>query len=66
MTRTKPGYVPDFLDPVRSFTAVSLLATGTLALVASNDTPAQSLIDVVHVPCKSSGPAYTDLVAGRF
>ena len=89
-------------DPVKSFTPVSLLATGTLALVVSNDTQAQSLkefialarskpaalsyasagngsiqhlafelfkqeagIDVLHVPYKSSGPAYTDLVAGR-
>ena len=89
-------------DPAKSFTPVSLLATGTLALVVSNDTQAQSLkefialarskpaalsyasagngsiqhlafelfkqeagIDVLHVPYKSTGPAYTDLVAGR-
>ena len=81
---------------------VSLLATGTLALVVSNDTPAQSAkelvslakskpgainyasagngsiqhlafelfkqeagFDMVHVPYKSNGPAYIDLVAGR-
>ena len=89
-------------DPVKSFTPVSLLATGTLALVVSNDTPAQGVkdlvalaksrpgalsyasagngslfhltfelfkqeagIDVLHVPYKSTGPAYNDLVAGR-
>jgi len=89
-------------DPVKNLTPISLLATGTLALVASNDTPAQSLkefvalaklkpgtlsyasagtgsiqhlafelfkqeagIDVLHVPYKSSAPAYTDLAAGR-
>ena len=89
-------------DPLKSFTPVSLLATGTLALVVSNDTPAQSVkelvslakskpgainyasagngsiqhlafelfkqeagIDLVHVPYKSNGPAYNDLVPGR-
>ncbi len=89
-------------DPVASFTPVSLLATGVLALVVSNDTPAKSLaefialakakpgaltyaspgngtsqhlafelfkqeagIDLLHVPYKSTGPAYNDLVGGR-
>ena len=89
-------------DPVKSFTPVSLLATGTLAFVVSTDTPAQSVrefvamakakpgafnyastgngslqhlafelfkqeagIDVTHVPYKSNGPAYNDLVGGR-
>jgi len=89
-------------DPLKSFTPVSLLATGTLALVVSNDTPAQSVkelvslakskpgainyasagngsiqhlafelfkqeagIDLLHVPYKSNGPAYNDLVPGR-
>jgi tripartite-type tricarboxylate transporter receptor subunit TctC len=89
-------------DPVKSFTPISLLATGTLAFVVSTNTPAQSVkefvamakakpgafnyasngngslqhlafelfkqeagIDVVHVPYKSNGPAYNDLVGGR-
>jgi len=89
-------------DPVKSFTPVSLLATGTLAFVLSTNTAAQSVkefvelakarpggfsyasngngslqhlafelfkqesgIDVLHVPYKSNGPAYTDLVGGR-
>ena len=89
-------------DPVSSFTPVSLLATGVLALVVSNDTPAKSLtefialakakpgaltyaspgngtsqhlafelfkqeagIDLLHVPYKSTGPAYNDLIGGR-
>lgn len=89
-------------DPVKSFTPISLLATGTLAFVVSSNTPAQSVkefvtmaksapgtfhyastgngslqhlafelfkqetgIDVVHVPYKSNGPAYTDLLGGR-
>lgn len=89
-------------DPLKSFTPLSLLATGTLALVISNDTPALSVkelvslakskpgilnyasagngsiqhlafelfkqeagIDLVHVPYKSNGPAYVDLVPGR-
>ena len=89
-------------DPVKSFTPVSLLATGTLAFVVSTNTPAQSVkefvglskskpdsfnyastgngslqhlafelfkqeagIEVTHVPYKSNGPAYNDLVGGR-
>ena len=89
-------------DPVASFTPVSLLATGVLALVVSNDTPVKSLtelvalakakpgaltyaspgngssqhlafelfkqeagIDLLHVPYKSTGPAYNDLIGGR-
>jgi tripartite-type tricarboxylate transporter receptor subunit TctC len=89
-------------DPVKSFTPVSLLATGTLAFVVSTNTPAQSVkefvamakakpgafnyastgngslqhlafelfkqeagMDVTHVPYKSNGPAYNDLVGGR-
>ena len=89
-------------DPVKSFTPISLLATGTLAFVVSTNTPAQSVkefvamakgkpgaftyastgngslqhlayelfkqeagIDVVHVPYKSNGPAYNDLLGGR-
>jgi len=89
-------------DPVKSFAPVSLLATGTLALVASRDTPAQSAtelvalararpgvlnyasagngtiqhlsmelfkleagIDMTHVPYKSNGPAYNDIVGNR-
>ncbi|MCC6474457.1 MAG: tripartite tricarboxylate transporter substrate binding protein [Burkholderiales bacterium] len=90
------------IDPVKSFTPVALLATGTLALVVSINTPAQSAkefvamakarpgaynyasngngslqhlafelfkqeagIDVTHVPYKSNGPAYNDLLGGR-
>lgn len=89
-------------DPVKSFTPIVLLATGTLAFVVSSNTPAQSVkefvstaksrpgafnyastgngslqhlafelfkqetgVDVVHVPYKSNGPAYTDLLGGR-
>ena len=89
-------------DPVKSFAPVSLLATGTMALVASRDTPAQSAlelvalakarpgvlnyasagngtiqhlamelfkleagIDMTHVPYKSNGPAYNDIVGNR-
>lgn len=89
-------------DPVKSFTPVILLATGTLAFVVSTNTAAQSVrefvamargrpgaftyastgngslqhlayelfkqeagIDVVHVPYKSNGPAYNDLLGGR-
>lgn len=89
-------------DPVKSFAPVSLLATGTLALVVSNDTPAPSIrelitlakakpgalnyastgngtvqhlamelfkleagIDMTHVPYKSNGPAYNDLIGNR-
>lgn len=89
-------------DPVKSFTPISLLATGTLAFVLSTNTPGQSVkefvemakakpaaysyasngngslqhlafelfkqeagIEVLHVPYKSNGPAYNDLVGGR-
>jgi tripartite-type tricarboxylate transporter receptor subunit TctC len=100
LTNTTVNKVP--FDPVKSFTPISLMATGTLAFVVSTNTPVNSVkefvalakakpgafnyastgngslqhlayelfkqstnIDVTHIPYKTNGPAYQDLLAGR-